>query len=70
MKSAWYKQVFSKCELPSPKSDRDPGIVLGIGTPNPNSGYRPHLLPSMSSQGGDDSGAGGLAGPQHSVLSD
>lgn len=60
MKSAWYKQVFSKCELPSPKSDRDLGIVLGIGTPTPNRGYRPHLLPS---QGGDDSGAGGLAGP-------
>lgn len=32
---AWYKWEFSKHELPSLKSDRHLGTVLGLGTQTP-----------------------------------
>lgn len=51
MKSAWYKQVFNKCEIPPPRSDTDPSIVLGVGTPTPKSGHRPRSLSSQDADG-------------------
>lgn len=38
--SAWDKQVFNKCELPSPTSDRDLGRVLDVGTQPPTVAHR------------------------------